>query len=227
MVKSILLLFACLIFSTQAAAQEKVDIETWAKASAANLMRTKALVVETLTKSRYPKFQRLVKNDFFDMLGLEQSSVANSEMFFLVNELKPTSTLDAAKILNVDYAFESNAEGTKITHVASAKSITLPLVKSEKEYFTYLRRFFGFDGYVVDAKDDLLLVKYAGKSQEIGVQAIVLDSEEPFITTNAQVSGAFLVEMIEKSGDYGIFRVVIGDRNRKTPTYAKIQFSVR
>ena len=227
MVKNILFILAGLFVSTHLAAQEKVDLEAWSKASADNLMRAKALVIATTKKSRYPKLKPLAKNEFFTMMGLEQPSVQNTEMFFLVNELKPASALDAAKILNVDYAFETSNTGTKITHVASGKTVDLPVAKSAKDYFTYLRKSFGYDGYVVDSKDDLLLVKYASKTQTIGGQAIVIDSEEPFITTKAQVNGAFLVEMIEKSGDYGIFRVVIGDRNKKIPAFAKIQFSAR
>jgi len=213
--------------ATVAFSQDQVDIEKWSKASGSNLMRSSALVVAPVSKNRYPRIRPLIKNDFFTLIGLEQPSIVNTKMFFLVNDLKPASSLEAARIVNVDYAFETSKSGTKITHVSSGKTVEVPSVKNAKEYYTHLRKAFGFDGYVVDTKEDLLLVKYASKTLDIGSQAIVLDSEEPFITTKAQVKGAFLIEMIEKSDEFGVFRVVIGDRNRKIPAFAKIQFSAR
>ncbi len=227
MVRNTFLLLTMLFASSHLIAQDQVDIETWSKASSANLMRSKVLVVGAAANNGYPKIESLGKNNFFAMIGLVQPSIANTHMFFLVNEIKPASTLDAAKILKVDYAFESSDSNTKIIHVPSEKSIVVPVAKGDKDFDGHLRTSFGFDGYVVDSKEGLLLVKYVNKTQEIGSQAIVLDSEEPFISTQSQIRDVYLVEMIEKSGDFGIFKVVIGDANKKIPAFAKIQFSTR
>jgi len=219
--------FIAFLFSLPASAQKDIDIESWSKSSAQTLLRSNVLVVAPLIQGSYPRIRKLVKSEFISMLGLKQLPLANTAAFFYVNNLKPNSTVEAAKILNVDYAFETGNKGTKITHTASGKVVEVPPTKSTKVFNSYLRKSFGYDGYVVDIRDELLLVKFAHPASDIGSQAVVLDSEEPFITKDVEVKGTFLIEMIEKSGDFGIFKVVIGDGNKKIPAFAKVQFSAQ
>jgi hypothetical protein len=227
MVKILIAIAACFLGCATIFAQNQVELGSWLKASESNLMRNTVLVLSAKKNRGYPKVQPLVNNEFFKMIDLQQPSVENSELFFLVNELKPSTAIDAAKILKTDYVFEESSSGTKITHVASGKEIQLPRAKNAQDYYSGLSQSFGFDGYVVDEKDGMILVKHTKASLEVGSQAVVLDSMDPFINNLSQVNGTYIVEMVETSEDFSIFKLVIGDPNKKIPTFAKIQFAAR
>lgn len=209
--------------------QDKLDaaLDSWIKSNGKNVMRQRVLVTAPIDKATFPDVKALKRNEYFRMLGLSQPSVVNTRLFYMVNNLRPGSALDAAKLLNMDLAIEIGDGEMRVTHPASKKSFSIPNAESVEELIANLRKSFGYDGYVVDSKGELILARVTGNLLEKGSQAIIVDSAEPFLSTEEKVGAASLIEMVARKGDFGLFRIILGQSGEAIPAGSRVQFSTR
>jgi hypothetical protein len=218
-----------LLAAGSAYSQEKLDaaLEAWIKSNGKNVMRQRVLVTSPIDKATFPAVKSLKRNEYFRMLGLSQPSVVNTSLFYKVNNLRPASALEAAKILNMDLAIEIGEGEIRVTHPGSKKSFSIPNAESVDELIANLRKSFGYDGYVVDAKGELILARVTGNLLEKGSQAIIVDSVEQFLSTEEKVGAASLIEMVARKGDFGLFRIILGQSGEAIPAGSRVQFSTR
>lgn len=231
MVKHILIVVWALMpfFATPAAGQEKLDeaLERWIKSNGKNVMRQRVLVTAPVSKESFPDVKALKINDYFRMLGLRQPSVVNTKVFYMVNKMKPATAQEAAKALNMDLVIEVGPEKMTITHPTSKKSFSVPNLESEDELVAGLRAGFGYDGYVVDTKENLILARVTGKLLQNGSQAVIIDSAEPFLSTDQKIGASSLIEMVARKGDFGLFRIIIGQAGDTIPHGSRVQFATK
>jgi hypothetical protein len=225
------IMLMCLFFSivTEAFGQEKLNdaVDVWIKSSSKGILKQRVLATDPIAPGKFPELRTLKENDYFRMLGLKQPPILNTKMFYVVNDIKPQSVLEAAAILRMDFAFEFGAETIAITHLGSKRTISVPHTDDQEMLVARLRKGFGYDGYVVDTRQNLILARVSGSLLQKGSQAIVVDSNEPFLSTQSKIGAASLIEMIARKGDFGVFRVIIGKSGADIQPGSRVQFSTQ
>lgn len=213
--------------SAFAANKLDADLEAWIKSNQKAVLKQRVLVSSTIEEGAFPEIMVLQKNEYFRMLGLNQPPIANTKLFYVVNDLRPKNVLEAGQILRMDLAVELGKDKMMITHLASKKSIEIPGMADEEGLTSRLRKAFGYDGYVVDVKQNLILARVTGNLLQVGSQAIIVESSDPFLSTNSKIDASSLIEMVSRLGDFGLFRVIIGKSGDAILPGSRVQFSTQ
>lgn len=228
MVRLLMIAFTSLLTTAVSAAEpEKIEaaLAAWIKTSQARIESKQALVTGKIEGSRLPRLRTLKKNEFFQMVGLSTPNLADTRLFFLVNNFRPESAATAAAALKLDYSFEIFDGQVKVTDIATKKSISIPDQQDEDLMVAQLRKGFGYDGYVVDTRENLILARVVGGLLDIGRQAVVINSKEPFLSKQSKAGAASLIELIARKGDFGLFRILIGESGSGISSGSRVQFS--
>lgn len=227
--RRLLICIFVLLVESHGFAASKLDmaLDAWIKSNKKAVLKQRVLVSATISEGAFPDIKALQKNEYFRMLGLKQPPIANTRLFYVVNDLRPKSVQEAAAILRMDMAVELGPKNITVSDIASKKSIVITNAADDPNLTGRLRKAFGYDGYVVDVKKNLILARVTGNLLKVGSQAIIVGSSDPFLSAGSKIDASSLIEMISRRGDFGLFRVIIGKTGDEILPGSRVQFSTQ